>query len=53
MNADSMGGSSPAWLFITAVLVCCVQIPLVIRETSRKYQLILAHKLVAQKRRNA
>lgn len=25
------------------------QIPLVIRETCRKYQLILAHRLVAQK----
>jgi hypothetical protein len=26
-----------------------LQIPLVIRETVRKYQLILAHKLVLQK----
>lgn len=28
------------------------QIPLVIRETARKYQLILAHRLVAQKAHN-
>jgi hypothetical protein len=27
-----------------------LQIPLVIRETCRKYQLILAHRLVAQKK---
>jgi hypothetical protein len=32
-----------------AAAVVFLQIPLVIRETVRKYQLILAHKLVLQK----
>lgn len=37
---------APLVLLLCAVLL---QIPLVIRETVRKYQLILAHKLVLQK----
>jgi hypothetical protein len=36
-------------LFVLCLFLFPLQIPLVIRETVRKYQLILAHKLVLQK----
>jgi hypothetical protein len=45
-----MASQAPTVMLTWCHVFCCaLQIPLVIRETVRKYQLILAHKLVLQK----